>query len=111
MPKLNSNAETEGKYKNNEGLSVIREIVNAQIESPSLTNQWTGLISAWKMNFNVDKYTVTHIIKHSRNSDYVLADQQTTADQQGDLRILINKDLKWINQVEASDKKRLITLG
>uniref|UniRef100_A0A6A7FQF0 RTJK n=1 Tax=Hirondellea gigas TaxID=1518452 RepID=A0A6A7FQF0_9CRUS len=66
----------------------------------------------WQMSFNVDKCTVLHIGCHNRRYDYQMGNNALTeVEQQRDLGIIINQDLKWNKQVNTSYNKANKVLG
>ena len=66
----------------------------------------------WQMNFNVDKCTVMHVGTNNQNYNYAMGNQNLAeVNQQRDLGVLIDKNLKWKSQVEASFKRANSVIG
>ncbi|KAF7684982.1 putative RNA-directed DNA polymerase from transposon X-element, partial [Cucumispora dikerogammari] len=60
----------------------------------------------WQMNFNIEKCTIMHVGTKNLNYNYAMGNQDLAeVNQQRDLGVLIDKNLKWKSQVEASYKK------
>ena len=59
----------------------------------------------WKMNFNIDKYSVMNIIHNNMQGNNTISNQHLPAtDQRRDLGIIITKDHKFQKQTEKSCK-------
>jgi hypothetical protein len=86
--------------------------VGDQLRLQNDLNKLVEWADKWQMNFNVDKCTVVHLGCHNREYNYTMGGNQLAeVEQQRDLGIIINKDLKWDKQVETSYKKAMKALG